>query len=290
MKNLFTTLLTLLIVQLTFAENYFINISKVNTERPEAIKTALQVLIKQTLITEGEKVVTTKKDSDYQLDLSYLKIDETTLLVLSMDGKSDSVMNKIKVSDSSELDIAISRIVRATINSDNTKDSMQLGQLTTAELYANKLRLPTRESILVGFGPGISSNFNGKTGISYLVGYKWSLDLQFDLQALLEVNSIGGKENISSGGLAMGGRYFFTTAKHAPFVSSVFGYGSSEISNHAPGGDTKSSGIFYGLGLGYEFYRTSDVNFSTEVAYRYFTNTTEFASPHSTQFRVIMAF
>lgn len=241
------------------------------------LRSSLAELVRASVAEEsGYTLVSSAKDADFVLQSRLIKLG--TSYVVSVDKlKKDKLVytTKMKAANADDLDTVSSRIVRSVLRETKAQEDTQVGEVTRDEETQNTRRIQTTRQWKIGFGPSWGDNMNtSASGMNFNLGFVWGLDPNFDLD--LGFRSTGFTKDNESGSsfteFMIGTNYYFSRARHAPYVSGGLGYvwatssirDSNTLLNTS---DDKYNGWGGRLGLGYKFFRTSTVNLGVEVNY-----------------------
>lgn len=154
----------------------------------------------------------------------------------------------------------------------------------------------------LGFGPAVGDNLESQQSsmMHWVFGYAWELDTAL---LKLEAEGIEGMNGSDAriGGAGIGYTHLFSMTNHSPIVSADVIWGSAKT-DHATksydiygydisdNGRNEKSGFALGLGVGYLFYRTSDINLETSLIYTQFLGDINGKSPGSLATRLALYF
>ena len=146
----------------------------------------------------------------------------------------------------------------------------------------------------LGFGPGAANNLGSESaGVSWLLGYLWGLQDRVGLRLNLEGVNVAdsGADMVSFG---IGTQLYFNKKAHSAYALGLLNYtwaDSDTLANPSCNffcDNINENGWGASFGLGHHFFRTSFVNFATELSYTQGFYKIIDKNPNMLNFRVIL--
>jgi len=261
-----------------FAESVYILKTKAVGVDGTAANTVHELIITAVDEQEGFKVTEDKTKAKIILKSKILKLGEAYIITLYKKKKGKTVFReKMKASSLEDMDVVTARVVKAVLSETRAKGNEDVDTVTADEVDRGTRRKIAVRSRYFGFGPGRSKNLNiDRSNYFFQFGSERLLESKFALVYLGEWLEVDGPDNARFITAAIGGKYFFSKAKHAPFVHVNLGYSlisaqddSTNLSNTFFGfSDDTANGFTVGFELGYKFFRSSNAGVGLSLIHR----------------------
>lgn len=258
------------------ADTYYVSSPRVSNDN-SALATTVEQLITSEIISNGQSVTSNPSNTNWTINSSILNLGESYIINISKsNGQKTVFADKLKASSLSNLDVVIQRLVRASIKNISVSQTQTVDSVTEDEKKGN-IKVNVQRQYYLGFGPAEINNLGGEdtSGLAFLFGYYWGLDSHLGLRVNLEGASVTDS-SATMVSFGIGAQYYINKRRNAPYVLGLMNYswaGSAEFGEIDPNcsilcGEVETDNGFGGtVGLGYHFFRTSSVNFSTELSY-----------------------
>ncbi len=281
-----------------FSEKVFIESTAVSGDS-EYTKAFYELISQAVESYEDQELVTTEADANLVLSPKVISLGEAAIVTLNSRNKKngDISSQKLKIRSIDELDIAAERLIDALFQEKSVQDNSAVGQITRDEQTILAKRKKSMGRWFLGFGPALAHNL-GKDEASlmhWVFGYAWELDTAL-LKLEVEGHDGTNGNDTNMGGLGFGYTHLFSLANHSPIVTADILWGSARShkmmasTSSTEMEDNEKDGFLLGLGAGYLFYRTSDVNLETSLVYTHFLGEINGKSPGSLATRVSLYF
>ncbi|MCB0357043.1 MAG: hypothetical protein KDD40_08555, partial [Bdellovibrionales bacterium] len=193
-------------------------------------------LIKSAVTSEGHDLVSDGQNAQWVLRPKLLKLGDSYILKIDkMKGKSVQFSTKMKAADLEDMDTVAGRVVRSVMNEETPRESVQVTDVTKDEETRGTRRYKATRQWRIGFGPAWSGGMNVEGGgTNWGLGYIWGIDPDYDLKLnwSFYVPRADEDDNARFTNFALGLNYFWTRAKHSPFLSLEIGYASAAASEN----------------------------------------------------------
>ena len=233
------------------------------------------------------------ENAEVQVSGQVVKLGQSYIVSLRKKeaGQSD-VAQEMKVKTFDEMDTVTQRLVGQALTGRGR--APEIGEVTSQEEVGNNRRIEAVRQWSFGFGPAWTQGLkDAKPASVWSLGYSWFLETDFEL--LLRAEYMAGKSGFST--LTLGGGYSPWRTRHAPFVMAELGYGLATVASDCEGrclldilDRERTSGWVLGAGLGYRFFRTSNVNVSLVGRYDFMVERTSLGHPSKSSLNVVVSF
>ncbi len=286
---LFVLIAALTAVAQVKAESISVSVDSEETQGvDEALRSTVLELARGT-VSNQEGYVLVKSSAALQLKVKLLKLGSSFIVTMSRIQDGAVTYNaKLKAASADDLDTVTPRVVLAALRGKKSEETAEIDNVTEDETTRGTRRFQATRQWKFGFGPVWGSGTNtDKSGYSYLIGYAWGLDPQWETDLSLRFATIskdGESGAFFSDTISIGANYYFTKQKFSPYVVAGLGYGSAAVSkaNSVILSDDTASGWTGKIGGGVKFFRTSNVNLGIELLHtRLFSESTRSKSTPS---------
>lgn len=281
------------------ADRYFVEGTR-GSNVPEGDRETVTELVRLG-VSEGGRNSVAKDENDAQWTLSptLMRLGDAYVLSLQKKNKAGQTVysEKMKATTMSEMDMVASRLTRAVMSGTSFGETADITNVTKEEETMHTRRVNATRQWAFGLGPGWTSNLRSSGGgFTFLLGFLWGIDPDFSINLSWTINSGRKDDDASFSELSLGGEYYFTRSKHAPFVGARLGYGSARV-NHDNCNilqigctEDRASGWAGTLNAGYKFFRTSTVNAAVIGGYSQIFDRTSLGSPGLTTLQIAVYF
>lgn len=281
----------------SFADTFFVEEVK-GTEVSNQDKVTIRELIRMSVPQVDRHTVADKAgEADYTLSAKVLKLGDA--FIMNLEKKSTkgeaTFSEKMKAVSMSDMDKTSQRLVTAVIKEERVKDTADVTNITDEEKKQNINRIEATRQWMIGLGPSWTENLNsqGSGGFTFLLGFEWGLDPDYSVDLSWLAHSGRREDESSFNDFSVGGTYYFSRTRFAPFASVRLGYATVDINAACPSGtwvcpESDESGWSGSAVVGYKFFRTSAVNVSTMLRYTSLFASGPLGNPSMTSFLIVV--
>jgi hypothetical protein len=249
---------------LALGASYFVESVKTSDANPELTR-SLTSLVQTSVSNAGERVAESAADADYELRSELIRLGGAYVLTVTKVRRGSPVYSSHqKAATVEDLDDATDRAVRAAILSTPAKKDVRLGEVKPQEEDQIRRRIKSRSATYLGFGPAGLINMNeSRLAYDLAIGHYWEVAPHASIKAVGDIVGSGDMKTYFA--LAqLGLNYYFTDEDSSPYFGAGLGFGGSASASTSA---TTIGGFAANIGLGYEFFRTSNAEFDVFVGY-----------------------
>lgn len=248
---------------------------------------------------QGFERAQTASEAKVVLSPKLLKLGQNFVLSVSrIEGGTVQKTSKMRVSAVEDLDLVSQRIVRALLSGESAEDDARVAEVTDEETQRARKKVVPLPHWYLGYGPATSSNLTSSAfGTSYSLGYAYGIDPRAEIGFELQSYFASSTHKAQMTHVAMVLNYYQSDRRHSPYLRAVLGGGvasSAEPGQPTSGllPDNKASGLTFGAGVGYRFFRTSTVNIAGELSWAMMTSQLSESqkNPHIFCFQAVLSF
>jgi hypothetical protein len=254
---------------LVWADNVYVQDTKgVGVSEAEAAATT--ELFRSAAGELGHIIVPNQQQAHSVLRPKLIQLGESYVLTLEKVRAGEVVYSsKMTAEEIEELDILTARLTRAVMDENKASDDSKVGEVSQAETHRGTLRKRAKSTWFVAFGPYTHANSDQGKGtlVNFNIAYNWNVNPHAAVRLYWDSLSGGNDESKTLfSAMGIGAQYFITARDIAPFVAAELGYGhtNTELED---GKEKNSNGFVISGGIGYQFFRTSDVNLDLTAKY-----------------------
>lgn len=279
---------------LVLADSYYVLPPEMVDKNPTLAMT-IQRLISAEIVEAGEVVTLDPTTADWSINSSLLNLGRSYIMNISKSNAKETVFaDNLKAATLDDIDVVIDRLVRASIQNVSAAKTQTIDSVTQDERNGARVKMDVERQFYLGFGPGAANNLGAESaGVSWLFGYLWGLQDRVGLRLNLEgLNVSDSRADMISFGV--GTQYYFNKRQNSAYILGLLNYtwaGTDSLADPSCNvfcDNISDNGWGGTLGLGHHFFRTSSVNFATELSYTQGFYKIFDKSPNMFSFRVIL--
>ena len=254
-----------------FSDTYFVQETATGALSKEDASTTTELIRSTINETGSHQTVGNAASAQYVLEPKLLKLGNSYIMPLQKQKAGKVVFSsQLKAKSIDELDGIVARLVRAVIDEVPVKADVRVNDVTETEAVSGTRRKEAQKHWYFGFGPYGSNNL-GDNGVLYDldIAYAWDVN-SFSIKIFWDGAFPGSNSGSNAfSDLGLGLNYFMKDTDMTPILEGDLGYG----------GANSTSGFVGGVGFGWEFFRTSSINFEILLRYAVLFNQTPIGTP-----------
>lgn len=206
-----------------------------------------------------------KEESQFSLYPSIVKLGQNYVATLkscySKDVKQCGNLQMLKLSSLDELDNAFKRLTIAVLTKTDVTKVREVGEVLDKESEGVKKSIKSKRMFKLGLGGGAIANIaQNDFDAAYDLMLAWSALISEQFAVNIEAKFVfTGKINERIYGYGLGPQYYFNSQDTSPYIKANLSYFFADRYN-----DHHNAGMSVTLGVGMEFFRTSDISFFVE--------------------------
>ena len=264
MKYVFILLSSLCFSNIVYAASFFVDEPHLSEANPELSK-SLKTLVMSSVVQSGSKTNQDEKSADFTLRTDLLRLGGAYILTISKFKKNEMVFSsKYKAASLDELDDVSDRGVRAVILGTQVKKDTRVGEVSTRDENKMQTRVRSFNTRYFGFGAASLMNMgNSKVAYNIAFGHFWEVTPRTQIKLVGEFFATSDWTTYLADA-QLGLNLFLNDEDSSPYIGAGLGVAGSGSSSSSV---TSISGFSGGVGLGYQFFRTSSTQFDVYVGY-----------------------
>jgi hypothetical protein len=279
----------LFLVNPAFADTYYVDEVK-STSVDQQLKHSVFDYIRAEVVRNDQTLVEEKSSADFILETDLIRFGDKYVVQMSKYrnglGKPQRI-EKFEAQKLDELDVTVTRLVRAMLEQRDVQTTAAFGEVTQKEKTLMVDRSEIKRLHYIAMGPFWFSGVNedevgGYLALGEVLDVSPRASIKFSLEGSLDSARDAEVSIITAN---FGGNFYFSPRTNSPFIGADFGYGGVF-------GDKVKDGTGFSLGgdIGIAFFRTTNAQISVSLRYaQLFLDGEENKGRHPAHYGIVLA-